>query len=85
MNLLEFFRVDLVYHRPISFLHQARVNPGVFLDVSVGDHFAIGPDHLDLITSNEVDRLSRTRVNRDRRPGRNNRSQFPSLKPGLGW
>ena len=53
---------DLVYHPQISFLHQAPVNPGVFLDVSVGDHFAIGPDHLDLITNDEVDRLSCTRL-----------------------
>ena len=43
---------------------------GVFLHVSVGDHFAIGPQHLDLLTKNEVHRPSRTGVDSDCRAGR---------------
>jgi hypothetical protein len=62
--------VDLIDYGTISVLYQTYVDLGVVLNVGVREYFAVWPDYLDLVTNNEVDRLSRARIEGDCCPRR---------------
>ena len=62
--------VDLIDYGAISLLDQTDVDLGIFLNGGVREYFAVWPDYLDLVTNNEVHRLSRARIESDRCPRR---------------